>query len=395
MMHRRTMIESALLVLLTTSVLLTGCGKEAPMQMPPPIVIIAQPDVRSVDNYIIFTGVTRAIKSAEIKARVSGTLEEINFEASASVEEGEQLFVIEQGYYRALRDEARASVASAKADLALKESELARIEAAIKTNAVSELDLDRAAAERDMAHANVLSADAKLEKAELDYSYTTVRSPFAGLVSRNLVDVGNLVGQNEATLLTTVNMLSPIYVYFDAPEHIVLSMLEAENSSVARKHQDHDRIVTALVSTAADKDFPHQGIMDYIDNTVNPQTGTIQLRAVLPNEDYLLFPGLFVRIKVMGRPIENSVMIEERAIGNDLGGKYVLIIDKDNIVEQRYVTLGDIAEGHEIIVVDGLDGTETYVIEGLLKARPGMTVNPLTPEQAKQMAQQQQQQQGG
>jgi len=391
MMHRRSMTQYTLLALLTASVLLTGCGKEAAMQMPPPIVIIAQPDVRTVDNYIVFTGVTRAIKSAEIKARVSGTLEEINFEASANVEKDEQLFVIEQGYYRALRDEARAAVASAKADLALKESELARIEAAIKTNAVSELDLDRAAAERDMAHANVLSAEAKLEKAELDYSYTTVRAPFAGLVSRNLVDVGNLVGQNEATLLTTVNMMSPIYVYFDAPEHIVLSMLEAENSSVAKNRQNTDRKVPALISTAADKDFPHEGILDYIDNTVNPQTGTIQIRAVLPNEDFLLFPGLFVRVKVMGRPIENSVMIEERAIGNDLGGKYVLVITEDNIVEQRYVTLGDIAEGNEILVEEGLDGSETYVIEGLLKARPGMTVNPLTPEQAKQMAQQQQQ----
>jgi len=391
MMHRSPMIQYTLLALLTASALLTGCGKEAPMQMPPPIVIIAQPDVRTVDNYIVFTGVTRAIKSAEIKARVSGTLEEINFEASASVEEGEQLFVIEQGYYRALRDEARAAVASAKADLALKESELARIEAAIKTNAVSELDLDRAAAERDMAHANVLSAEAKLEKAELDYSYTTVRSPISGLVSRNLVDVGNLVGQNEATLLTTVNKMSPIYVYFDAPEHIVLSMLENENSSVAMENRDPNRVTKALVSTAADSDFPHEGILDYIDNTVNPQTGTIQIRAILPNEDFLLFPGLFVRVKVMGRPSDNSVMIEERAIGNDLGGKYVLIVDKDNIVEQRYVTLGPIAEGSEVLVEEGLDGSETYVIEGLLKARPGMTVNPMTPEQAKQMAQQQQQ----
>ena len=369
-------------------VLISACSQEEAAAPPPPPVIVGQPVVKTVQEYWIFTGVTRAKESADIHARVSGILEEMHFEPSHLVAEGALLFTIEQEYYRAVRGEARAQKKAAEADLALKESELERIERAIATNAVSELDLDRAQAERDKADAAVMLAQATLSKAELDYSYTEVRAPFDGLVSRNLVDMGNLVGDGQATHLTTINKMQPMYIYFDVPEALLLERLEAENRTVVAEDDPDYVIAEAFIATATSEGFPIAAEIDYIDNTVNAQTGTIQLRAVYPNEKFALFPGLFVRVKVMGGVLDNSVMISERAVGTDLGGKFVMLVGEDGIVEQRYVTPDDLVEDGMIRMAEGLEGNETYIIEGLLKARPGRPVTPLTPEQAEQMAQQ-------
>ena len=375
-------------------VVVAGCGRDEAAAPPPPLVIVGQPVVKTVQEYWIFTGVTRAVESAEIHARVSGILEEMHFEPSHMVEKDALLFTIEQEYYRAVRDEARAAVKAAEADLALAESELERISRAIETNAVSEMDLDRARAERDKADASVLNAQANLSKAELDYSYTEVRAPFGGLVSRNLVDLGNLVGEGQETHLTTVKKMQPIFIYFDVPEANLLERLEETDQTVVKDDSPRRVITEAYIATAADKEFPHLAILDYTDNTVNPQTGTIQVRAIYPNENNRLFPGLFVRVKVMGMLLENSVMISERALGTDLGGRFVLLIGEDNIVEQRYVTPDDLVVDGMIRIAEGLEGNETYIVEGLQKARPGRPVTPLTPEQAQQKQQAMQKTQG-
>jgi len=359
--------------------ILWGCGSGAPEAPPPPEVTVGQPVKRPVERYAEFTGTTRAIEFAEIRARVSGALEQILFEPSAKVEAGDVLFEIERGTYRAARDGARAQLASAQAQLAKASSDLERIEEASQYRAVSESDVDQARAARDEAHAAVLTARARLEQATIELEYTRVETPISGRVGRNLVDAGNLVGTGEPTLLTTVNRDQPIYVYFDAPESLVLALLE-ERRQGPREEADRGKV---LVATAADEGFPHEGKVDFIDNTVNTGTGTIELRAVLPNAENVLFPGLFVRVRLLAGTNDAAVLVHERAIGTDLAGKYVLVVGDENLVELRHVTLGPVQDDGTVVVEDGLEGDETYIVNGLLRARPGFPVTPQTEAEAK------------
>ena len=214
------------IAVLAAGLLTSGCGGEDVIRQAPEVTV-SQPVVRPVQPYVDFTGTTRAVEAVEVRARVGGVLEQQLFSASDVVEEGDVLFIIEQEQYEAARDEADALLRSAVADSALKESNLERIQIAIETNAVSRQDLDRAQAERDAAVAAVLGAQARLSRAQLDYEYTTVRSPITGQVGRRQVDPGNLVGYGEQTLLTTVNRMQPIHVLFNAPEWVVLRMLRA------------------------------------------------------------------------------------------------------------------------------------------------------------------------
>jgi RND family efflux transporter MFP subunit len=353
-------------------VLAAGACGGGPPPAQAPQVTIAEPERRTVQSYGEFTGTTRAVESVEIRARVAGTLEEIRFDPSTPVRRGQVLFVVEREHYIAARDEALGSLRSTEAELARAESDLQRVEQAIQTNAVSQSDLDRAQATRDQAEAAVLAARGRLANAELNLDYTLVRSPLDGMIGRWFVDPGNLVGATGPTHLATVNRLAPIYVYFEAPEDDVLAFLAARTDSTQRTEQ----VGRVQVALANETDFPHEGVIDFVDNTVDPATGTIELRAVLPNEDGSLFPGLFVRIRVVGREKPNALVVREQAIGTDLGGKYVLVVGEGDVVDQRYVTLGPRQEDGTIEVTDGLDGTERYIVNGMLRARPGFPVTP-------------------
>lgn len=372
-----------------------GCGSEqAPLQ--PPTVTIAIPEVRDVPSYRVFTGTTEAFQSVEIRARVSGNLESILFEPTNPVEAGDVLFVIEKTMYEAAHGEAVAALNSTEADLERAESDLQRIQKAIESEAVSEQELDRAKANRDMAEAAVLGAEARLERARLDLSYTDVRTPISGLVSRNLVDIGNLVGAGQPTLLTTVRNINPVYVYFDVPEIgllRILGSLRAAGYELMEEHSDYkksldpddENAVPVDVALSTDSGFPHRGYVDFLDNTVNPGTGTVRVRAVVPNDDYIIFPGLFVRVRVSEGTIEDAVAIDETAVSADIGGKFVYVVGDDSIVEQRYVTLGPAHEGM-IAILDGLEPTDRYIVNGMLRARPGLPVTPMTEAEAEAAA---------
>ena len=260
------------------------------------------------------------------------------FEPSTFVEAGDVLFLIEPQAYQAAYDEAVATVASAESELNRAQSDLERIEQAIQSDAVSRQDLDRATATRDQAQAALLAARARRDQAALNLEYTQVVTPVSGQVSRNLVDLGNLVGASEPTLLTTVTQIQPIWVYFNAAENQVLSYRAAEEDSTRIGAGDR-RVGVVEVAAANETGYPHLGEIDFIDNTVDPATGTIELRAILPNDDLVLFSGLFVRLRVRGPIRQNAILVEEQALGTDLGGKYVMVVGDDNVVEQRYVTL--------------------------------------------------------
>jgi RND family efflux transporter MFP subunit len=362
--------------------LAVACGKQAETgPPPPPDVGVAQPIKRDVMLYSEHLGTTEAFESVEVKARVSGELERITFEPSTIVEEGAQLFVIEPRLYKAERDAADAALKSAQADLARTESDLQRVEQAVKTNAVSQSDVDLARANRDMARASVLSAEAALDSAELQYSYTQVRAPITGQVGRNRVDRGNIVSGSQGTLLTTVNRMQPMFVYFDAPEEIVLRALANMDLTTVVDINSEDEasrrgVTNAEVATLIDEGFPYNGPIDYVSNTVDSATGTIQVRAVLPNERMSLFPGLFVRVRFPMGLLEDAVLIREEALGTDLGGRYVYVVGEGNVVEQRYVELGPVEPDGMVPITEGLDGTETYIVDGMLRARPGMPVTP-------------------
>ena len=287
--------------------------------------------------------------------------------------------MIERESYIASRDEALGMLRSAEAEKARAESDLQRVEQAIQTNAVSRSDLDRARATRDQADAAVIAAQARLDNAQLSVDYTLVRSPIAGQVSRWLVDAGNLVGATEPTLLTTVNKMDPIYVYFEAAEGLVLALAQAQREE-EQQAAASDTLQAGRVSVrlANEDDYQHDGVIDFIDNTVDPGTGTIELRAVLANPDTVLFPGLFVRIRVWGPIRDSTLVIQERAVGTDLGGKYIYVVADSNLVEQRYIQLGPLQDDGTIVVESGLDGTERYIVNGILRARPGLPVTPVT-----------------
>ncbi len=354
-----------------------ACGDDASQGPQPPLVTVAEPMRRDVQNYVEFTGTTRAIEFAEIRARVQGTLEQMQFEPTTFVDSGDVLFVIEPALYQAAYNEAEASVASARSELARAESDLERVSLAIQSNAVSRQDLDRAQATRDQAEAAVLSARARLQKAALNVQYTKVTTPITGQVSRNFVDLGNLVGATEPTLLTTVTRIDPIYVYFHAPEQVVLRILALQNDP-ANAVPD-TTVGSVLIASAIDVGYPHGGRVDFVDNTVDAATGTIEIRAVIDNSDNTLFPGLFVRIRLLAGTTEDAILVQERAIGTDLGGKFVLIVEEaENVVNQKYIRLGPLQDDGTVVVAEGLDGTERYIVNGIMRARPGFPVTPQT-----------------
>ncbi len=367
---------------------LTGCGGDEPVFQPPEVTVTT-PEQRSVLEFFDFTGTTRAIAYAEIRARVSGVLEEMRFEPGGIVEANEILFVIEREQYQASYQEALGNLRAAQAESARAEADLSRVEQAIQTDAVSESDLDRAVADRDQANAGVISARGRRDNAKLNLDYTLVRAPHPGQVGRNLWDVGNLVGAGEPTLLTTVNTIDSVYVYFDVPEFLVLRLRQVQREALAAdadptrtEARGRQQIGRTAISLANETDFPHEGVIDFVDNTVNPATGTIEVRAVFANPDYIVLPGLFVRARVYASQEADALLVDERAIGTDLAGKYVLVLDDENVVEQRFVTLGPLQDDGMIVVEEGLDGTEQYIVNGLLRARPGFPVTPQSTDSA-------------
>ena len=369
-----------LLVLPLLALLPASCEKPQPVAFAPPLVTIAEPVVSDVTREQVFIGETRPAQTAEVRARVRGFLKTIEFEVGADVKAGDVLFTIEKDEFQARVDQAAASLAVTEAEFGRAQADFERVETAAKSNAVSASEVGLRRAERDKAAANIEAARAALDEAELNLNYTDVRSPISGRVGRNLVDVGNLVGSGDATLLTTVVELDPLHVYFEISERTFTDFLREFSARAIDDTADRER-QPVQVALEGDEGFPHEGRIDFLENTAQSSTGTVQVRALVSNSDYLMYPGLFARVRVPGTVMSNAVLISEKAISADLGGKYVLTLGEQNIVERRYLELGP-QQGELRVVESGLEAGESYIIDGMIRARPGLPVKTQTVEQA-------------
>jgi RND family efflux transporter MFP subunit len=343
---------------------------QAPMQQPP-AVPVALPEVRDVEDFYEFTGNVEALKKVDIRARVEGFLLTVDFNDGQHVNQGDLLFTIEPNEYIDARDQAKAQLLSDKAALLSAQLDYERTEKAIQTNAVSKQQLTTAKATRDKAQAQVMNAESQLNNANLNLSYTRIVSPLKGKISKRLVDPGNLVGAGTQTLLTTVVQTQPIYVYFNVSDVVLQQYFLAQNieNPKARKQK-------VQVGFPDQNDYPFEGFLDFIDNKIDPNTGTILMRAQMPNKEEKLFPGMYVRIRLPSGIQKNSILVQEKALNSDIGGKYLFTVDPNNIVHTNYVKLGR-KIGDFIVILSGLNSNQKYVLSGFHLLRPGSAIKPM------------------
>jgi RND family efflux transporter MFP subunit len=357
-----------------------GCGRETKVVAPqPPAVSVSQPVGEPVQETLEFTGRTSAIESVEVRARVTGYITKVAFTAGALVNAGDLLFEIDPREYQATVLRAEGEVARLRAQLARTESEVTRNQALRPSGAASARELERAIADKGAAEGELKAKLAQLELAKLDVEFSRVTAPVAGRVSKAEITEGNLVvvGASGGPLLTTVVSLDPVYVNFDADERALLRMQKASiaRDGAATPENAREAKLPVLVALADEDNFPHRGTIEFVDNKVDPSTGTIHVRAVLPNPDRLLTPGLFVRVRLpVGQPAP-GLLVSDRAIGTDQDRKYVLVVNDKNVVEYRQVKLGAIQGGLRA-VAEGLSPTEWVIVNGIQRVRPGVTVTP-------------------
>ena len=363
--------------ILFAATLLGGCGKsgEAGQAPPPPQVSVATVLEKRVKDWDEFTGRFQAVETVEIRPRVSGYIDRVAFKEGGLVKSGDLLFVIDPRPYQAEYDRAAADLKRYKTALELARIESVRVQRLRQSGAVSQEELDERTSTVAQAEANAAGAQATLESAQLNLGFTRVTSPVTGRVSRAEVTRGNLVtgGNNGGTLLSSVVSMDPIYLYFDSDEQAYLRYTQMARNGQRSSSRDAPNPVQ--VGLANEEGFPHPGRVDFIDNQLNPQTGTIRARAVLDNKDGQFTPGLFARVQLLGSGEYNAILIDDRAVNTDQSQKYVFLLGADNKIEYRKVTLGRVIDGLRV-VREGLKTGDTIVVNGAQRVHPGVTVTP-------------------
>jgi len=354
-------------------VALGGCEQNTYAPPPPPKVDVAIPVQREITRYLEATGNTAPIKQVDLVARVSGFLQSIDYTDGAFVKEGTTLFTIEPETYKLKLDQAKAAEAGAQATLTQAELDYRRQSDLVARQAVSQSTLDTSTANRDNARASLLQAQANTRIAEVNYGYTKVTAPFDGFVSAHLVSVGELVGASSPTQLATIVAQYPIYVNFNVNERdVVRFRAEARRRGLTSADLQKTPVEVGLQTESG---FPHVGNLDYVAPTVNQSTGTLAVRGIIPNADRVLLPGYFVRVRVPVETQQDALLVPDTALGSDQSGRYVLVVNKDNVVEQRQVTIGPVDNGLRVID-SGLNPDDHVVIAGLLRSIPGQKVDP-------------------
>lgn len=351
---------------------LWGCGRPPHAPPPPPGVVVGTAVQRDVVSYYHYTGNTAAVDQVDIRARVPGYLRAKHYETSTDIAAGTLLFTIEPEPYEAAVAAAQAQVRRARASLDLAKLRQQKVEEAFRKSAATEFERLEVEAQRRESEADLEAAQASLDDANIQLGYTRVVTPIAGRVNRELVDVGNLVGQGEPTLLTTVVTMDPIYAYFDVSERIVLEYLGRGRSGNMDEGPKPPTLELARANDPEDA-YPFVGVVDFVDNIVDAETGTIRVRGVFANPDGKLFPGLFVRIRAPDETLPDALLVQQDAVLTGLNGKYLLTVGDDDVVHRRPVTLGP-RDGGQVVVVQGLAAGERYITRGVQKARPGQKV---------------------
>jgi multidrug efflux system membrane fusion protein len=355
------------------ALLVANCREENSFKPPPPPEVgVARPVARDVTSYLEATGSIAAYASVDLQARIQGFVQEIDYQDGAEVKAGKQLFVIEPAPYQAKYQQAQASMASAQAQLTQSEAEYRRQSSLGTRDFASQSAVDQARAKRDSDQANLQSQQAGLVLAGINLGYTRVNAPFDGVVTAHLVSLGDLVGVSGPTKLATVVQLDPIYVNFSFPEQDV-QRIRAALAEAGLTLADFGKIEVDIGLTT-ETTFPHHGVLDYVAPALDTGTGTLALRAVVENKSEVLLPGYFARIHVPNRRKSGpGLLVPDAAIGTSQAGRYVLVVDKDNVVQSRSVQTGQI-EGTLRVIEGGLKPDDQVVITGLSRAVPGEKV---------------------
>ena len=352
---------------------LGGCEQNSFVPPPPPKVDVGLPVQQNVTRYLDATGNTAPIQSVDLVARVQGVLQSINYKDGSFVKQGTTLFTIEPETYKLKLEQAQAAEAGSQASLKQAETDYKRQAELVARQAVSQATLDTSTSNRDNAQANLQQAQANTKIAAINYGYTDVVAPFDGIVSAHLVSAGELVGAASPTQLATIVQLDPIYVNFNVNEQDVLRVrAEAKRRGLTSSDLTQFPIEVGLQTESG---YPHKGKLDYAAPTINQSTGTLAVRGVLPNADRILLPGYYVRVRVPFDQQQNALLVPDVALGSDQSGRYVLVVNGDNVVEQRKVQAGP-AEGNLRVIESGLKADDRVVIAGLLRAIPGQKVDP-------------------
>jgi multidrug efflux system membrane fusion protein len=374
---RRTLVSfsSSFRLSLVPAVLAAACGRGTPPPPPPPPVTVAAVIEREINEWDEFTGRMQAVDAVEIRPRVSGYIQKVAFAEGKEVRKGDVLFVIDPRPYRAEFDRAAAELERARTRAELAKRDLDRAETLVAKQAISREEFDIRTSALKESQAAIRAEEAEVAEARLNLEWSQVRSPINGRVSRAEVTEGNLVqgGPPTATLLTTVVSLDPIYVYFEGDEQTYLKYGQLARSGERVSSRDVPNPI--FLGLANEDGFPHQGYVDFVDNQLDPSTGTIRARAVFSNEDRMFTPGLFARLKLIGSGRYKAALIRDAAVGTDQDKKFVLVLKPDSTVEYRRIELGRLTEGLRI-VSSGLGADERIVVNGLQRVRSGMKVIP-------------------